>query len=224
MQSQNPGRAGLLRRVRRLVRRNRRLIAALLLCAAAGLAVQALTPAPAASVPVVVTAADLPAGTVLTEAQLTVQPHPAATGPPGSAASPADLLGRRLASALRAGSPVLDTSLVGPGLLTGTPPGTAAVPVRPTDPSTVQLVEPGQLVDIVLSSGNGFDQPASSTVLARGVAVLWKADGGPADGSLLGSSSAASSEGLVVVAASPAEAAALAGSSSRGQVFLVLVG
>jgi|SRR4051794_37052601 len=221
MQAQIPGRAGPLHRVLRLVRRNRRLIAALLLCAAAGLAVQALTPDPATSVPVVVAAADLPAGTVLTDAQLAVRPHPADAGPPGSAASPADLLGRRLASALRAGSPVLDTSLVGPGLLTGSPPGTAAVPVRPADPSTVQLVEPGQLVDIVLSSGNGFEQPATSTVLARSVAVLWKADGGPSDPGLLGSASA---EGLVVVAASPAEAAALAGSSSRGQVFLVLVG
>src|SRR4051812_27763212 len=106
MQSQIPGRAGLLHRVRRLVRRNRRLIAALLLCAAAGLPVRTLPPAPAASGPVVVAAADLPAGTVLTGAQLAVQQHPSAADPPGSAASPADVLGRRLASALRAGSPV----------------------------------------------------------------------------------------------------------------------
>ncbi|MCG2621737.1 Flp pilus assembly protein CpaB [Arthrobacter sp. I2-34] len=221
MQAQTPGRTGPLHHARRLVRRNRRLFAALLLCAAAGLTVQAFVPAPAASVPVVVAAADLPAGTVLTDAQLTEQRYPATTGPPGSAASPAGLVGRRLASALRAGSPVLDTSLVGPGLLTGRPPGTAAVPVRPADPSTVQLVSPGQLVDIVLSSGNGIEQPVSSTVLARSVPVLWKADGGTADPGLLGSTSA---EGLVVVAASPAEAAALAGSSSRGQVVLVLVG
>jgi len=224
MQSQIPGRAGPLPRAWRLVRRNRRLIAALLLCAAAGLAVQALTPAPAASVPVVVAAADLPAGTVLTDAQLAVQQLPAGAGPPGSAASPAELLGRRLASALRAGSPVLDTSLVGPGLLAGSPPGTAAVPVRPADPSTVQLVEPGRLVDIVLSSGNGFEQPAAATVLARSVAVLWKADSGATGSGLLGGTSPASAEGLVVVAASPAEAAALAGASSRGEVFLVLVG
>ncbi|MFD1212624.1 Flp pilus assembly protein CpaB [Arthrobacter sp. GCM10027362] len=207
--------------MRRLVRRHHRLLAALLLCAAAGLAVQALSPAPLSTVPVVVAAEDLPAGTVLSAAHLAVHAHPAAAGPAGSTAVPADLLGRRLASALRAGSPVLDTSLVGPGLLTGSPPGTVAVPVRPADPSTVQLVNPGQLVDIVLSSGNGFEQPAASTVLARSVPVLWKADGATAAAGLLDSTPSA---GLVVVAASPAEATALASSSSRGQVYLVLVG
>ncbi|NKX49629.1 Flp pilus assembly protein CpaB [Arthrobacter deserti] len=221
MQAQTPGRAGPLRLARRLVRRNRRLLAALLLCAAAGLGVQALTPAPAATVPMVVAADDLPAGTVLTAAHLTVRPYPAATGPPGSSPAPPHVLGRRLASALRAGSPVLDTSLAGPGLLAGSPAGTVAVPVRPADPSTVQLVVPGQLVDIVLSSGNGLEQPASSAVLARSVPVLWKADGAGTAGGLPGSAPA---EGLVVVAASPAEAAALAGSSGRGQVVLVLVG
>ncbi|NKX53702.1 Flp pilus assembly protein CpaB [Arthrobacter mobilis] len=221
MQVQTAGRAGPLPLLRRLVRRHYRLLAALLLCAAAGLTVQALTPAPLSTVPVVVASGDLPAGTVLAPGHLDVQPYPGSAGPPGSSAVRDGLVGQRLASALRAGSPVLDTSLVGPGLLAGSPPGTVAVPVRPADPSTVQLVAPGQLVDIVLSSGNGLEQPAASTVLARSVAVLWKADGGAGAGDLLGGTSP---EGLVVVAASPAEATALAGSSSRGQVFLVLVG
>jgi hypothetical protein len=73
----------------------------------------------------------------------------------------------------------------------------------------------------VLSSGNGFEEPAETTVLARAVPVLWKADAGAAAAGLLG---AGEPDGLVVVAAAPTDATALAGASSRGNVFLVLVG
>lgn len=206
---------------RRFLRRHYRLLAALLLCAAAALVVHHFTPAPPPTDAVVVAAADLPAGTVLSAADLTLAQLPAGAVPAGSAFSTQPLVGQRLATALRAGSPVFDTSIVGPGLLAGAPHGTVAVPVRPADPSTVQLVSPGQLVDIVLSSGNGFDEPAGSTVLARAVPVLWKADDGGASPTLLGSQEP---DGLVVVAAAPSDATNLAGASSRGNIFLVLVG
>ena len=169
----------------------------------------------------VTAAADLAAGTILADSDLVTGRLPASAVPSGSTASVHDLTGKRLATALRAGSPVLDTSIVGPGLLAGSPPGTVAVPVRPADQSTVQLLSPGQRVDIVLSTGNGYEEPAASEVLASDVPVLWKA-GSTTDGSgLLGRQE---SEGLVVVAASPTEATALASASSRGTVFLVLVG
>ncbi|MGM0928790.1 MAG: Flp pilus assembly protein CpaB [Actinomycetota bacterium] len=206
---------------RRLLRRHYRLLAALLLCAAAALVVHQFTPAPAPTDAVVVAAADLPAGTVLSAGDIALAELPAGAVPDGTADSTLPLVGQRLATALRAGSPVFDTSIVGPGLLAGAPQGTVAVPVRPADPSTVQLVSPGQLVDIVLSSGNGFDEPAGSTVLARAVPVLWKADDGGASPALLGSQEP---DGLVVVAAAPSDATALAGASSRGNIFLVLVG
>lgn len=218
---QHSPRAAIPLLARRLVRRHYRLIAAALLCAAAGLTVHELTPAPLETVPVVTAAADLPAGTILADSDLVTGSLPASAVPSGSAASVHDLAGKRLATALRAGSPVLDTSIVGPGLLAGSPPGTVAVPVRPADQSTVQLLSPGQRVDIVLSTGNGYEEPAASEVLANDVPVLWKA-GSTTDGSgLLGRQE---SEGLVVVAASPTEATALASASSRGKVFLVLVG
>lgn len=206
---------------RRLIRRHYRLFAALLLCAAAALVVHHFTPAPAPTDAVVIAAADLPAGTVLAADDVKLGELPAGAVPDGAAENPSLLVGQRLATALRAGAPVMDTAIVGPGLLAGAPQGTVAVPVRPADPSTVQLVSPGQLVDIVLSSGNGFEEPAESTVLARAVPVLWKADDGAASPALLGSPEP---EGLVVVAAPPADATALAGASSRGNIFLVLVG
>jgi hypothetical protein len=144
---QHSPRAALPFLVRRLIRRHYRLIAAALLCAAAGLTVHELTPAPLETVPVVTAAADLAAGTILADSDLVTGRLPASAVPSGSAASAHDLTGKRLATALRAGSPVLDTSIVGPGLLAGSPPGTVAVPVRPADQSTVQLLSPGQRVD-----------------------------------------------------------------------------
>jgi pilus assembly protein CpaB len=219
MQRTSPAR--ITRLGRRIVRRHYRFLAAACFCAAAGLAVHALTPEPIATVPVVVAVTDLPAGSVLAESDLRAARMPAAAVPPGASPSGTQLAGQRLASALREGSPVLDTSVVGPGLLAGAPPGTAAVPVRPADKSTVQLVAPGQLVDIVLSAGNGYEDPEETLVLADAVPVLWKADTAGADEGLLGPQE---SDGIVVVAASPSEAAALASASSRGKVFLVLVG
>jgi hypothetical protein len=81
-------------------------------------------------------------------------------------------------------------------------------------------VTAGQQVDVVVSTGNGYETAAQSTVLARGLTVLFTS---PADDPASGwPGSPVSSSGLVVVAASPSDAAALAGSSSAGQVHLVL--
>lgn len=109
--------------------------------------------------------------------------------------------------------------LVGPGLLTGTASGTVAVPVRPSDPETIGLLSPGQLVDVVLSEGNGYERAVDSEVIARGVPVLWVPTGA-ADTWLDSGQSA----GMVVVAASQQDSAALAGAAARGRIFLVLVG
>ena len=192
----------------------------MLLCAAAGTCVEALLPRGEPLRAVVSAAADLPAGTVLTGRDLRPLALPAGAEPPGAVRSTEAAVGERLAAPLRRGEVITDTRLVGPGLLTGTAPGTVAVPLRPADSSTVGLVAPGQLVDVVVSTGNGYETTAESTVLAHNLTVLFTS---PADESASGwPGSPASPAGLVVVAASPADAAALAGSSSAGQVHLVL--
>jgi Flp pilus assembly protein CpaB len=139
--------------------------------------------------------------------------------PPDVAGDAGEVVGARLSVPLRSGSPVAPASLVGPGLLTGSPPGTVAVPVRPSDAETVSLLSPGQLVDVVLSTGNGYEQPVESAVIASALPVLWTGDTAP-DGGWLGGESPA---GMVVLAASAAESAVLAGAASRGRIFLVLV-
>ncbi|MHA7263919.1 RcpC/CpaB family pilus assembly protein [Arthrobacter sp. TMN-37] len=213
-------RTGLLPRLRRTILRHRRLIAAALLCAAAGTCVEAFLPRGEPLTPVVAAASDLAIGTVLSAGDLDLAALPRAAVPPGASGRPAELVGRQLAAPLRRGDILTDTRLVGPGLLTGTAPGTVAVPLRPADPSTVRLVAAGQRVDVVVSTGNGYETAAEAKVIARDLAVLWAPPSGKDSSSPWPGAPAES--GLVVVAASPGDAAALAGSSSAGDVHLVL--
>jgi Flp pilus assembly protein CpaB len=201
--------------------RNRRLAVALLLCGAAGIAVHQLTPAPAHTVSALAAARDLPAGTTLGSTDLAavnVLPSMLAAGTFTEAIG---LNGKQLAGPLRKGQLLTDAQLVGPGLLTGAPPGSGAVPLRMADPSSIRLVSPGQLVNVVLTSGSGYEQKAASKVLATAVPVLWTSAQEGQSGQWL---SSGDSDGLMVVAATPAQASALAGASMQGKLFFVLVG
>ncbi|WP_084507583.1 RcpC/CpaB family pilus assembly protein [Arthrobacter sp. TB 26] len=208
---------------RRLVRwlgRNRRLAVALLLCLAAGLTVQQLTPAPAYSVSAVAAARDLPAGETLSTDDLIVLGVPRALVPASSYGSTDSLHGKQLAVALRKGQLLSDSQLLGPGLLAGSPPGSAAVPLRMADAASIQLLSPGQLVNVVMTTGNSFDQPAASQVLAAAVPVLWTSGHGTGAGPWL---AAGETDGLLVVAADADQARRLAGASTQGKLFFVLV-
>ena len=201
--------------------RNRRLAIAFLLCVAAAVAVHQLTPAPADSVTALAAARDLPAGSSLAPADVAEVQVPPGMIAAGSLQVTAEAAGKQLAAPLRKGQLVTDTQLLGPGLLAGTPPGSAAVPLRMADPSSIQLVSPGQLVNVVLTSANGYDQQAASEVLATAVPVLWTSGQGGKTGEWLGTGE---TEGLIVVAADPGQAARLAGASTQGKLFFVLVG
>lgn len=76
--------------VRTALSRRRRLIAAVLLSVAAAIAVLQLSPASERTVPTVVAARSLGAGTVLSAADLRVVDYPLALVPGGSSAAPAD--------------------------------------------------------------------------------------------------------------------------------------
>jgi Flp pilus assembly protein CpaB len=193
---------------------------ALLLCVAAGITVQQLTPAPDSTVGAFAAARDLPAGKSLDAADIVVLNIPHGLLPGGSFDDGVTLHGRQLAVPLRQGQLISDSQLLGPGLLTGSPPGSAAVPLRMADPSSVRLVSPGQLINVVLSGDDGFDRPGSSELLAAGVPVLWtSAQGGKAT-QWLGD---AETDGLIVVAATAEQSRRLAGASTEGKLFFVLV-
>jgi pilus assembly protein CpaB len=184
------------------------------------MAVQQLTPVSEQRVTVLVAARDLPTGTTLTEAdfaRVEVPPDLAISGVPSDAGA---LVGRQLAAALSRGQIPTESSLLGPGLLTGSPVGTAAVPVRMADPSSIQLLSPGQLVTVVLTAAGSYDESRQTQVLAGPVPVLWTSAHGGKGGEWLGTSD---TEGLVVVAADPQQAEKLAGASTQGKLFFVLV-
>lgn len=206
---------------RRFAFRHRRLVAAVMFCLAAAVTVEALIPPEQSLSRVIAAAEDLPVGTVLAPAHLTTVDLPSEAIPVQSFTDIAAVVGEQLATPLHRGGVLSETFLVGTGLLTGSPPGSVAVPLRPADETTVQLLSPGQHVDVVLSTGNGFEAPVTTSTLVRSAPVLWTS-GSSATGGPPGWPGAADTEGLVVVAADPSDAATLAAASSTGNVYLVL--
>ncbi|MGO2003822.1 Flp pilus assembly protein CpaB [Arthrobacter rhombi] len=210
---------GYRRSWREVLARYRRPLVAALAALTVAVALSAVAPEHTETSAVVVATRDLPSGAVLDASSVRVAHLAREALPPGILDDVEAVLGQQLAFPAASGSPVASAMLVGPGLLTGTASGTVAVPVRPSDPETIGLLSPGQLVDVVLSQGNGYERAVDSKVIARKVPVLWVPTGS-AD-TWLDSGQAA---GMVVVAASQEDSAALAGAAARGRIFLVLVG
>lgn len=160
------------RRPRSPVLLARRAAAALLTVLALALALRP-PPAPVTdrepeTVPVAVSAQDQPAGAVLTTAALTVAGYPPAAVPAGVEAEPERLVGRVLAGSVRAGEPVTDARLVGPGLTSLLPPGQVAAPVRLADLSVAALVRTGDRVDVLATA----PEAETAAVVAPGALVL----------------------------------------------------
>ena len=162
-----PSRLALLRRrVRRRVLGHRRLLSALCVAGAVLAGLQAAAPPPPRTVPVLTAARDLPAGTLLTDADLVATEFRPDSAPDGSATRSA-AVGRTLAGPLRRGEPVTDVRLVAPSLLRGYP-GLVAVPVRIPDPGTVALLRVGDRVDLLVTETDG----SAASTLATDVPVL----------------------------------------------------
>ena len=176
----------------------------------------ALRPADATSRSAVVVAArDLPSGTALTSADLTLASWPGEIVPVGVLRAPADAGGRVLAGAARAGEPITDVRLTGPDAarrLTGRP-GDAAVPIRLADPEVARLLGPGSVVDVVTPAPDG-DRPV---VLAADAAVLTVV--AESDAVVTGQGSRGR---LVLVALSRADAARVAAAALSEQVAVTL--
>jgi pilus assembly protein CpaB len=203
-----------LRRPRSPVHALRRALAALL---AAGALVLALRPPPPADARpatgfVVVAAADLDAGTVLAAGQLRAVELPRDRVPAGTSARPEDLAGRRLTGAVRAGEPLTDVRLVGPGLTAGLPEGQVAAPVRLADLAVTGLVRTGDRVDVLATTP---EAPSAEVVAGR--ALVLAAPAPPQDPATAGDDS-----GLLVLAVDEATAARLAAVSTTATLTVSL--
>jgi pilus assembly protein CpaB len=193
----------------------RQVAAGVLACLALLLALRPPPPAvgaldAAATVPVVVAAADLPAGAVLGTGDLVVARLPADAAPAGVVTDPPQLAGAVLASPLRTGEPVTDVRVVGPGLWSAVPAGQVAAPVRLADLAVATLLRAGDRVD-VLAAGEGPD----AQVVAAGALVL-TAPSPPAE------EGAPAPDGLLVLAVPPDTAGRLAVSAASATLTVTL--
>jgi pilus assembly protein CpaB len=183
----------------------RRSAAAVLAVAALVLALAPRTGA--GGVPLVVTAVDLPAGSMLLAEQLAVREWPADLTPTGAVREVAGAAGRVLVGAARSGEPLTDVRLAGSGLALGGGAGAAAVPVRLADAGVAGVLVPGSRVDVV-TVGARTDEPIVLAAAATVLAVL------PEDSRTSGR--------LVLVATAPGQAARVAAAALTDQVAITL--
>ncbi|WP_116951644.1 SAF domain-containing protein [Jiangella endophytica] len=186
-----------LQRLSRAAGWHRRLLAAGLAAAAVAFAIQAASPAAPPTVDVVVAARDLPGGAVLADGDLAVAALPP-DAVPDEVVARAEAAGALLAAPVRAGEPITDRRLLGPGLLDGWGADVVAAPVRVADAGAAGYLRPGDHIDLLATA---LDGAARTDVVAADVPVLTVP---PAGDAVLAEGA------LVLVAATPAEAADLA--------------
>jgi len=166
----------LRRRARRVLLRNRRPLAAALLGVAVLVAVGAARPAPPATVAMTVAARDLTGGHRLAAGDVeTVRADPDLV-PDG--ALPPDLvpLGRLVAGPVRAGEPLTDAALAGPGLAAQLTTGEVLTTVHVRDPAA-DLVASGDVVTVLATDPRS---PSSARVVAEQATVVTVPEPDPA--------------------------------------------
>ncbi|MGY4643651.1 SAF domain-containing protein [Cellulomonas sp. URHB0016] len=192
---------------------------ALCLGVAAAAAVGAVSPTPPATVPVVVAAHDVDAGTPLAAADVEVRRLPTAVAPARSYRRPSDVVGSSTAVPLATGLPVVAGVLV-PDDVHG-PTGTVVAAVRFADPAVAGLLRPGLRVDVVAATPEGA---VDGTVAVRALVLpVPAAAGGGTDGSGLLGGAGQAEPPPVLLAVSPDEATALAGAAASALLSPVVV-
>jgi Flp pilus assembly protein CpaB len=172
-------------------------------------AVAALRPDPSAgTTDVVVAARDLTPGVELGPDDVRVESHSAPTVPDGFQADVADLVGSTLAGPARRGEVLTDVRLLSPRLAEATAgPDARIVPLHLADGALLELVRPGDVVDVLAVDAQGGAEQTAPRVLARGAVVVLTSATKKAPGG---------GEGVVLVAL-PAQQAVDAAAASLSQ-------
>lgn len=191
--------------------------------AAAGLlvllaAAAALRPDPShGRADVVVAARDLTPGVALRADDLRLESHSATTIPDGARSDPVELVGMTLAGPTRRGEVLTDVRVLGPRLAEATAgPDARVVPLHLADLALLDLLRPGDVVDVLAASSvtPGGTADAPPRVVATNAVVVLVSER---------SSSPTSGDQRVVLVALPSHAAAeVAGASLTQAVTLTL--
>jgi len=143
----------------RAVSWHRRLVAAACAAVAVAAGLQVLRPAPQQRVPVVVAAASLPGGRVLTSDDLALRRVTPDAAPKQAVDDLRALIGRRLAAPVGPGEPVTAIRVVGSSLLadyaTELGPTAVITPLRVADAGPLVLLRPGDRVDVIAAPTGG---------------------------------------------------------------------
>lgn len=213
----------LWREIRIGARRYRRLLRALLILIAVAIVVARLSPKPAPTTAIVAAARDLPAGAVLTAADLRTIALPPEGVPAGATTEVAAVVGSQLSGPLRRGEPLTDVRLTH-GVLSRPAAGLVSTPVRLADSQAAQLLQPGQRIDVLAASTATDSTATTAGVVAADVMVIAI----PVASAPPGGSQIASDVGvegaLVVLATSPLQARQLAQAQVTSRLSAVVVG
>lgn len=197
----------------RFIDRHRRSVAALCAAGMVGSLAPLLAPPAAPSTLVLTAAGELPAGHVLTAADLRPVGLPPGVVPAAALRPGEDVVGRAVALPVRSGEVLTDVRLAGSALMAGvTAGGLVGAPVRIADAATAGLLHAGDRVDVLGAS----DTQGAAAVLAGNALVVSVPGRSDDDGFDAGA--------LVVLATSPETAQRLAQAAVRSRLSVVLRG
>ncbi|EMD27263.1 SAF domain-containing protein [Amycolatopsis azurea] len=147
----------------------------------------------------VVSARDLPAGSLLRAGDLELVDLPDDVRPQGATGQRSSVEGRMLVGAARAGEPLTDVRLLDAAIPGSGDPESSTVPVRLADAGVAELLRPGQRVDVVAAAEAGRE----ASVLASMAVVAAVGEQGTRDPKTLGTGS----KGPLVLLSLPSEIA-----------------
>ncbi|MBZ2199085.1 SAF domain-containing protein [Occultella gossypii] len=207
-------------RWRAVLWRYRFVLATACLAWAAVLVLAELRPPAPPTTEVLVVTGTLPAGSVLTAADVEVR---RVRDPPPETVPLAEAVGAPLAIGVTPGMPVVPTLLVGPGLAASAPADTVVVPIRLADPALAQLVRVGDLLDLYLAPVDSGGQVLESELITSEALILSRVDAAEPDASIFGATSPAGVTGVVIAAVAARDAARVSGASAVAPFRAVLI-
>ena len=122
---------------------------------------------------IVVAARDLSPGVELTAADMRIETRMAATVPDGSQSSVDAIVGSTLAGPARRGEVLTDVRLLGPRLAqSAAGPNARIVPLHLADTALLDLVRPGDVVDVLAAPKDDVDDATPLVVATDAIVVL----------------------------------------------------
>jgi Flp pilus assembly protein CpaB len=136
-------------------------------------AVAALRPDPDDDRTVVVATRDLAPGVELSADDVRLETRTATTVPDGSLADPAAVVGATLAGPARRGETITDVRVLGPRLAESSAgPNARIVPLHLDDTALLDLIRPGDVVDVLAATATGTDVDGEPRVVATDAVVV----------------------------------------------------